>query len=144
MRSRFNRRPHVSLRDQQAILTTCAMSALPLGAAHREWLETLLCAPTAQLVCTPLLHGAARAALAAPLILAMRVGELHNTTGAARALLEVDRRLLEGTAAQMTQRALHWSCASEKCIAVKTCCQHVPIGQEDSPTRVLIVATSLA
>ena len=61
---------------QPAFLTTCALSALPLGAANREWLETLLCAPTAQRKCTPLLHSGASAAL----IPEMRVGELHNTT----------------------------------------------------------------
>ena len=88
----------------------------------------------------PLLHSGASAAL----ILAMRVGEVHNTADAARALLEVHKRLLQGTAAEIIQRALHGSCAREKRIAVKICCQHVPIGQEDSPTRVLIVATSLA
>ena len=74
----------------------------------------------------------------------MRFGELHSNAGAARALLEVDKLLLQGNAAESIQRALHWSCARAKCMAVEICCQHVPIGQEDSPTHVLIVATSLA
>ena len=124
---------------KRALLTTCALSALPLGAAHREWLETLLCAPTAQRICTPLLHSGASAAL----IPAMRIGVLHNTADAARAL-KVHTRLVQGSAAEIIHRALHGSRAREKCVAVKICCQHVPIGQEDSPTRVLIVATSLA
>ena len=82
------------------------------------------------------LYGAASAAL----ISAMRFGELHNTAGAARALLEVDKQLLQGAAAEIIQRALHWCCAREPRIAVELCCQHVPVGQEDSPTCVLVVA----
>ena len=57
-----------------------------------QWHETLLYSHCTHIVCTPLLHGSAIAAL----LLALQVGELHNTADSAHALLEVDKHLLQG------------------------------------------------